>query len=127
MDSVLDDLIGKTPKLNEIDANLLLYDVFETVYGIYDHINTPKVKRNPFSSVLLHVGEDNSSTSQLYEQIDLFMDSDIHKQTGLNLNEFFALPRERVRHILMKNRRSAISNNTEASNAIATVEASMKR
>lgn len=77
-----------------------MFDVYETKYGLFNHISGLDRKLRPLASVALHEMEDNAKTSSLYEAIELYLDKDIMKNFGLNLNEFLDLPREIINKLL---------------------------
>jgi hypothetical protein len=80
------------PKLNAFDAKLVLSDLYETTYGIYDHINPSKGR--PLASVALHESEDNTTTSNLYEAIERYHQKGIKDLFGLSITEYLDLPTE---------------------------------
>lgn len=67
-------------------------DLYETTYGIFDHISSSKGR--PLASVALHESEDNTTTSNLYEAIERYHQKGIKDLFGLNINEYLALPTE---------------------------------
>jgi hypothetical protein len=78
-----------------------LYSYYETTYGVFNHQDRQLVKKRPLAAVALHESEENTTTSALYESIDIFIKNDIGKHTGLNMAEFFALPREIFNKVLL--------------------------
>lgn len=97
-DSYIIPLIHTLPKLESVDAHMVLADVYETNFGIYNHLDVGS--KRPMSSVALHGAEDNYKTSRLYETIENFVTKDIYKSTGLSLTEFLNLPTEACLMIL---------------------------
>lgn len=88
------------PKTSFIDAKLALLDIYETVFGIYDHLTDSYArKKRPLASVALHESESICEGSELYAFIDRYIKDDIYKSTGLNLTDFMKLPREIVQKI----------------------------
>lgn len=85
-------MIVNAPKLAEIDANLLLYDIYEHETGIFNHAQ--RQDKRPLSSVALHETEENTSTSRLYMTIEAYKNKGIKDMFGLNLIEFLDLPSE---------------------------------
>jgi hypothetical protein len=71
---------------------MVLYDLYETHYRIYNHLNSTKVR--PLAGVALHESEDNSHGSRLYELIDTFADKEIGTLFNISIIEFLALPTE---------------------------------
>lgn len=91
VNNILQDIITSSPKLTSIDSQLLLLDIYETGYNIFDHSN---VIDKPLALVALHWSEESSSTSALYERIQQFVDRQVHTKTGLSLDKFLELPRD---------------------------------
>lgn len=90
-------LIDKMPKASYIDTKIAMYDVYETVFGIYDHmVKREGIYAKPLASVALHESESVCEGSDLYLTMEKFMKLDIYKFTGLNMTEFLKLPREFV-------------------------------
>lgn len=77
------------------ERKVILRQLYETRFGIYNHLSK-EAEQNPLSCVALHDTEENSTGSLLYSRIEQYIKSDVHKYTGLNLNEFLAQPREIV-------------------------------
>lgn len=90
----ISDFFNAAPKLSAMDSDQGLYALYETHFQLFNHINGAKIKSQPLALVAMHEGEDNGTTSSLYEQIDFFVKKEVYKHTGLSLTEFFNLPRE---------------------------------
>jgi hypothetical protein len=69
---------------------MVLQDLYETEYGIYDHL-TPYNNR-PLASVALHPAEDINDGSLLEEAIRSYLNKNIKDLYGLSMTEFFDLP-----------------------------------
>lgn len=78
--------------MDMIDANIVLYELYETKYGIYNHLNP--YKKRPMASVALHEAEENTTNSSLYEAIEGYVKLNIKDLTGLTLTEYLDLPTE---------------------------------
>lgn len=89
-ENFLTEAIEKAPKLNAFDANLLMYDMYETTYGIYNH-KLPHSQR-PWASIALHEGEDICETSSLNQTIEAYHGRGIIELFGLSLIEYLSLP-----------------------------------
>lgn len=76
---------------------MVLQDLYETEFGIYDHLNGSKSR--PLASVAFHPAEDFNGHSLLKQAIDSFIDRNIKDATGMNIVEFLELPTDVVRMI----------------------------
>lgn len=119
-DEFITRLIETMPKLNCVDANMLLYDMYEVNYKIFNHIGASK--KRPLSSVALHDAEDNTTTSNLYEAIDTYQKNGIKEIFGLSLNEYLDLPTE----ICIKLLESASTEYSKKSSVINGLEKDLK-
>lgn len=84
------ELIKSAPKLTGVDARIVLQDMYETTYKVYNHIGASK--KRPLASVALHESEDNTHTSSLYEAIETYNDKGIKDIFNLSLIEYLNLP-----------------------------------
>ena len=91
------------------EADILLKDLYETHYGIYDHISSNR----PLGSVAIHPNEDNGEGSLLYESIENFSNTRIYEKFGLNLLEFLSLPNDICLKILKVSSSSVNSESNE--------------
>lgn len=96
----LKELFQVLGKVDYLDAKQVLYDVYETKFGLFNHLSGLDRKTRPLASVALHEMEDNTKSSSLYESIEIYLDQDINKNFGLSLNEFLDLPRELINKLL---------------------------
>lgn len=74
--------------------------MYETHFGIFDHTDPVKSKENPLALVTLHECEENSTSSNIQELINIFVTKEIYKNLGITLTEFLAMPREFVNQII---------------------------
>ena len=93
-------MIDTSPKLRFTDGQILLLDVYESGYGIYDHSQHAVDNSRPLALVAMNWEEDASTGSQLYERIELFKERQIYQIFGLSLTEFLDLPRDICTKIL---------------------------
>lgn len=73
-------------------------DRYETVYGIFNHAT--QAAQRPLALVAMHWCEDTATDSTLYERIDLFLNRDVSKHSGLSLVEFLELPSDLCSYLL---------------------------
>lgn len=83
--------LQKLPKLNSVDGRIVLQDLYEKQYGIYNHLD-PSNKSRPLSSVAMHACEDVNNGSLLEEAVKTYVVRGIKDLYGLNLIEFLELP-----------------------------------
>jgi hypothetical protein len=77
-----------------------MYDLYETVYGIFNHLH-PSAKNRPLASVAMFSSEDINDAGLLELVIRRYVDKDIHSIFGLNLEEFLNLPMD-IAEMLME-------------------------
>lgn len=68
-----------------------MYDLYETVYGIFNHLH-PTARNRPLASVAMFPSEDINDSGLLEVVIRRYIEKDIHSIFGLNLEEFLNLP-----------------------------------
>lgn len=115
------DLLRKVPRLNSVDAKIFMQDMYETFYGIYNHLD--QNNKNPLASVMLHPSEDISAGSYLEDSIRLYISRGIKDLYGLNFVEFMNLPRDIIRLLLDISSEEA----SRKSAAISQIESQMGR
>ena len=113
---VLDSL----PKLESVDARTVMQDLYETEYGIWDHLK--KDSKRPLASVAFHDSEDVNTGSLLEEAMKNYYDKKIGDIYRLNFIEFLELPIDVVAMMVK------VSDEINAKNAAAfnSVEKSMQ-
>ena len=89
-DTPLLETISKLPRMNSIDGQIVLKDLYESQYHIFDHIGNNN--NRPLASVALHPGEEVVKDSLLEEIMRSYILKDIKKITGLSLIEYMDLP-----------------------------------
>ena len=92
------DLLQTMPVLCSTDAQLVLRERYETVYGIHNHddIAIPR----PLAPVAMQWAEDSFNGSLKYERIEQFSDYNVTKYFNLSWTEFCNLPVDEARKIL---------------------------
>lgn len=97
-DEFIRKVLATIPKMDDIDIQMVLYDLYETEYGIYDHIN--HITNRPLASVAIHPGEDYCSNSLLEDTLRRYIDYDIQSTYGLNIVEFLELPKDIIESMI---------------------------
>ena len=87
----ISEALEKLPKLNYIDAQLVMRDLYETRYGIYDHLQSNL--NTPFAAVRLHKGEDTISYGLLEDVKKSYKNDGIFEIYHINFLEYLQLPR----------------------------------
>ncbi len=77
-------------------TQLVLREMYETQYGIFNHDDPINERERPLSIVALHPKENWTKWSRLYRTIRRYDFHDIKGKFGLSLTEFLELPREIV-------------------------------
>lgn len=90
--NLVDDLCRTlAAKVDNITAQMLLREAYETSYHIYNH---DAADANPLAVVSHHYKEDVCEYGPLYRMFHTYRLKDINKHWGLSIEEFLALPRE---------------------------------
>lgn len=92
---MLNELLGKLPKLSSIDTQIVLYDQYETRYGIYNHQQPNKMR--PLASVALQPSENFTERSILYDALEEYALENYRDVWGLSVAEFLDLPQYLVK------------------------------
>lgn len=82
--------VNSLPKLSSVDGQLILNDLYETEYGIYDHL--AKNKKRPLASVAMQPSEDINDGSILEETLRTYVLKGIKDVFHLDVLEFLELP-----------------------------------
>ena len=69
-----------------------MYDLYETKYGIFNHLDENLNKLRPLASVAMHDSEDINLDCLLEQTIKTYVKRGIKDIFGLNINEFLNLP-----------------------------------
>jgi len=110
---MLIEAMEKLPKLNSIDTQIVLGDLYERKFGIRDG-----VRKSPLESVAFYQPEEYTSTSPLPTFIDQYVKKNIKDLFGLNLVEFLDLTPDILSIVI----EVADSHNSKKVNALAEIE-----
>lgn len=81
------------PALGRVDAKIVMYDQYETRYGIYDHLTPrPSTEVRPLASVAMHPSENFTEGGIMYDSLLNYAEKNYKEIWGLNLTEFLNLP-----------------------------------
>ncbi len=90
IDDFISRVVSSVPKLVGINKKIVVQDLYDTEFGIYNHL-----KRNhnkPLASVAYFECEEFTSNSLLSDVANNYISKDIHKMFGLSLTEFLDFP-----------------------------------
>ncbi len=77
-------------RLNSIDAQIYMREMYDIQYGIFDHIENHK--HRPLSTVAMFNEEDVSVHPLLDREIEYYLLLEVYKYTGLTINEWLSYP-----------------------------------
>ena len=100
------------PKLDSVNSQIVMHDLYETTYGIYDHTRKDS---HPFSSVLFNEVEDSSIGSLLEADVEAYKKHRIGDIFHLNLLEFLNLPSPVAELLVLSASRESGKKNDELS------------
>lgn len=92
MSEILQDYLSKLPKLNRIDAKIVLADLYDKTFSICDH-HAVGLSR-PLSSVAFHDAEKINEDSVLEETMRVYISRHIYENFKLSYLQFMELPRD---------------------------------
>lgn len=101
----VDFLLSQVEKLDSISVKILLLELYETMYQIFDHENipaspmNPEVEARPLTLVAMHAKEDWRGYSGMYRTMAKFVTLNMAKHTGMGLDAFMKLPRDVVDYL----------------------------
>ena len=87
------------PKLGQVDAQIVLGDLYDKEYGIFDH--SDKTSQRPLSSVALHPPEIINDDSILVEAMRLYASRSVYEYFRISFTDFMELPRD-VAQLMLK-------------------------
>jgi hypothetical protein len=88
----IDDVIETARVLDSISAKLVLSEVYETMYDIFDHDQYGA--HRPLGVVAHHTKENYNDYGPLYHMAYKYRLHDIRRNFGYTFDEFLQLPRE---------------------------------
>jgi hypothetical protein len=80
--------------LNKNDLKLVLAEMYENTFKIYNHHVDDRNK--PMATVSFHSKEDYTSGGPTENSMNNYIDCEIHKYFGLNYTQFMSYPRHDV-------------------------------
>lgn len=99
-----------------------MFDLYETNFGIFNHLDKRATTRRPIASVAMHPSEDFTDESRLRACLRDFIRLQVGKHMNMSFTEFVELPSDIV-YLVLEECKSVQSKE----NAIATeVEAKLK-
>lgn len=99
-------MLNRAPKVKAVFAKDVVRQLYQTAYGIFDHIAqykkeqaNPKLKR-PFAGVALHPAERPEYFRRYADLLDIFIEKKIGDKLGISFDEFLHRPSWEVKLIL---------------------------
>lgn len=89
--TILESILEKGKQLDNIAAQLVIRDAYETQYGIFDH---GSAEAGPLALVEHRPKEDVTEYGSLYRTFYQYHLYEVHKEWGLSVTDFLNLPRE---------------------------------
>ena len=95
---VILDMLNKFQKVSSsVDAKLIASDVYDTAYGIYNHLAPDASLRKPLATVAMYEQEDLTQGNLKRYLMKEYLDAKILTLFGLTFNEFIQQTREDIR------------------------------
>ena len=112
------------PKLTPHAAQQLLADVYETKFGICDHISTRN--KHPFAGILVNPATDLGGLDSISGLIRYYIANDVSKYVpGLTLSDFLDLPHEYFQTVIeevQKKQARSSKDNSELENKLRNIK-----
>lgn len=70
---------------------MFMFDVYESNYGIHNHLRRTTSDKRPLASVAMHPGEDYTEGSALADAVKIYIDNNIGEYTKMSLVDFLEL------------------------------------
>ena len=91
-------MLKKAPSLKPGETALLLFEQYETKFGIYNH--TSQLIDRPLALVALQPNEDGTTNGRLAERMELFLENQVYKRFGVSWTEFTQMPHDDCEQML---------------------------
>lgn len=78
------------PKLCSTDVRIVMLELYETEYGIYNHRDDSQ--QRPMANIAMHAAENTSEGSLLYERMRLFAENKVGIHFNVSFMEFLEQP-----------------------------------
>ena len=102
---VILDMLNKFPRVNSsVDAKLISSDVYDTAYGIYNHLSPDASIRKPLATVAMYEQEDLTFGNLKRYLMKEYLDAKILTLFGLTFDEFINHSREDIRLMVEESR-----------------------
>lgn len=120
-DQFVYDKVTSLPRLNSVDASIVMGDLYDETYGIFNHglVTTTR----PLSSVAFHDAENVIYNSPLEEALQQYVTNRIYDRFHLNVMEFLSLPSDYI-ELMMK---IAQQETKQQSSVIDSLERELKK
>lgn len=103
---VILDMLNKFQRVSSsVDAKLIASDVYDTAYGIYNHLAPDASLRKPLATVAMYEQEDLTQGNLKRYLMKEYLDAKILTLFGLTFNEFIQQTREEIDMMVEEGRR----------------------
>lgn len=103
---VILDMLNKFQRVSSsVDAKLIASDVYDTAYGIYNHLAPDASLRKPLATVAMYEQEDLTQGNLKRYLMKEYLDAKILTLFGLTFNEFIQQTREEIDMMVEESRR----------------------
>lgn len=86
------------PVRDGVALGLMLTEMYDTMYGIFDHSDVNLSNARPLALVAMHEKERVDPHTGMHRLMQRFVRYRVKEYTGLNFTEFVQLPRDMVEH-----------------------------
>lgn len=100
MSDYIYDMLDKIDKLSVPDAKQFMRDVYETKFGIFNHISGQEKLKRPLASIALHFPESPVGVRNVGDLMEYYINMDVQKHAGMSMSEFLSLPRHLLRRAM---------------------------
>lgn len=120
----VDNVLKTVGEVNGYEAEIILREAYDIAYGICDH-NREDI--SPLSLVKMHPSEDYEAISPFKQKIKRYYKYEVFDKFGLNLTDFFKLPRDVTEYIFQLLYETALEENPNVQDELDKIEKSIKR
>jgi hypothetical protein len=109
--------LRKAPPLNRIESKIVMRELYEKVFQIYDH-DSIQSQKEPLALVGMRWQESILDGSRQDELMQQFVDVNIHKHTGMSWVEFLECTRDEINQWLLVCERKSLKDAKDGLDAL---------
>lgn len=103
-----------------------MFDLYETNFGIFNHLDKRVTARKPIAAVAMHASEDFTDESRLRSCLRDFIRLQVGKHMNMSFTDFVELPSDIVYLILEECKSIQVKENNVASEVEAKLKGTAK-